>query len=120
MAASIRNGNLSSARRISARRSKHSTSRRRGRTAQQHDGIYSRRFCSAGRSTTTIPAPTLSRTSGPPSLQSETVGQNRTLTNAGLRSDVSYVKGIHNVKVGVTYEQTFLTKTIRWASLIRL
>ena len=28
------------------------------------------------------------------------MGQDRTLTNAGLRSDVSYVKGIHNMKVG--------------------
>ncbi len=43
-----------------------------------------------------------------PDLQSETVGQNRTLTNAGLRSNLSYVKGIHNLKVGATYEQTFL------------
>ena len=47
---------------------------------------------------------------GPPGVQSETVGQDRTLANAGLRSSVSYVKGIHNVKVGVTYEQTFLTE----------
>ena len=46
-----------------------------------------------------------------PHLQSETVGQERTLTNAGLRSDVSYVKGIHNIKVGATYEQTFLTES---------
>jgi hypothetical protein len=45
---------------------------------------------------------------GAPGLQSETVSQRRTLTNAGLRSDVSYVKGIHNLKAGVTYEQTFL------------
>ncbi len=43
-----------------------------------------------------------------PDLQSQTVGQNRTLNNAGLRSDISYVKGIHNLKAGVTYEQTFL------------
>ncbi len=35
---------------------------------------------------------------------------NRSLTNAGLRSDVTYVKGIHNVKAGVTYQQTFLTE----------
>ena len=47
---------------------------------------------------------------GAPGLQSETIGQRRTLTNAGLRSDVSYVKGIHNLKVGVTYEQTFLNE----------
>jgi hypothetical protein len=45
---------------------------------------------------------------GAPGLQGETVGQRRTLTNAGLRSDVAYVKGIHNVKAGATYEQTFL------------
>ena len=45
---------------------------------------------------------------GPTNLQRETVGQNRTLTNAGLRSDISYVKGIHNLKVGAVYEQTFL------------
>jgi len=45
---------------------------------------------------------------GAPGLQSETISQNRTLTNTGLRSDISYVKGIHNLKVGATYEQTFL------------
>jgi hypothetical protein len=43
-----------------------------------------------------------------PNLQSETVGQNRTLMNTGIRSNLSYVKGIHNLKAGVTYEQTFL------------
>ena len=32
------------------------------------------------------------------------------LTNAGLRSDISYVKGMHNIKAGITYEQTFLTE----------
>ena len=45
---------------------------------------------------------------GPPSLQRQSVGQNRTLTNAGIRSDLSYVKGVNNIKAGVTYEQTFL------------
>jgi len=48
---------------------------------------------------------------GAPGLQSETVSQRRTLTNAGLRTDVSYVKGIHNLKAGITYEQTFLNET---------
>jgi Carboxypeptidase regulatory-like domain/TonB-dependent Receptor Plug Domain len=43
-------------------------------------------------------------------IQSESIAQDRKLTNAGLRSDVSYVKGIHNIKVGVTYEHTFLTE----------
>lgn len=47
---------------------------------------------------------------GPPNLQQETVAQNRTLANVGIRSDVSYVKGIHNVKAGVTYQQTLLTE----------
>ncbi|HTA25600.1 MAG TPA: TonB-dependent receptor [Terriglobales bacterium] len=45
---------------------------------------------------------------GAPGLQSETVSQRRTLLNAGLRSNISYVKGINNIKAGVTYEQTFL------------
>jgi len=34
-----------------------------------------------------------------PNLQGETVVQNRQLMNAGVRSNVSYVKGIHNVKL---------------------
>src|SRR5580704_2961012 len=45
---------------------------------------------------------------GAPGLQSETVSQRRTLLNSGLRSNISYVKGINNIKAGVTYEQTFL------------
>jgi hypothetical protein len=47
---------------------------------------------------------------GPINLQRETVTQDRTLTNAGARTSLSYVKGIHNVKAGVTYQQTFLTE----------
>ena len=47
---------------------------------------------------------------GAQSLQRESVSQNRTLTNAGIRSDLSYVKGINNLKVGVDYEQTFLNE----------
>ena len=45
---------------------------------------------------------------GPINLQRESIGQNRKLTNAGLRSDLSYVKGIHNIKIGAVYQQTFL------------
>ena len=45
-----------------------------------------------------------------PSLQRQSVSQNRTLTNAGLRTVLSYAKGINNVKAGVTYEQTFLNE----------
>jgi hypothetical protein len=43
-------------------------------------------------------------------LQSATAGQDRKLTNAGAHSDVSYVKGAHNLKVGVNFEHTFLTE----------
>jgi len=43
-------------------------------------------------------------------IQQETVAQDRTLTNAGLRSDLAYVKGIHNLKIGATYQQTFLNE----------
>ncbi|MGC2659483.1 MAG: TonB-dependent receptor [Bryobacteraceae bacterium] len=45
-----------------------------------------------------------------PDLQSTTIDQNRRLTNLGLRGDVSYVKGIHNLKVGVTYQDTILSE----------
>ena len=43
-------------------------------------------------------------------LQSATAGQNRTLTNAGAHADLSYVKGANNIKVGVTFQHTFLTE----------
>jgi len=43
-------------------------------------------------------------------INSETISQDRKLTNAGVRSDISYVKGIHNIKAGITYEHTFLTE----------
>src|ERR1700722_1515508 len=45
---------------------------------------------------------------GPPNLQTSSIAQFRTLTNAGLRSDFSYQKGINNIKVGAVYQQTFL------------
>jgi hypothetical protein len=45
---------------------------------------------------------------GPPSLQTSSIGQYRTLTNAGLRTDFSYQKGINNIKAGAVYQQTFL------------
>ena len=41
------------------------------------------------------------------------------LTNGGVRSTLSYVEGIHNVKAGAVYQQTFLEKTTRSASSIR-
>jgi hypothetical protein len=45
-----------------------------------------------------------------PDLQDETIGQYRTLGNAGVRGDFAYVKGINNIKVGVNYMQSFLTE----------
>ena len=49
-----------------------------------------------------------------PGGSSATLNQDRKLTNAGLRSDVSYVKGIHNVKAGVTFQHTFLTENFNF------
>jgi hypothetical protein len=49
-----------------------------------------------------------------PGLQQETLIQDRRLTNTGVRSDISYVKGIHNLKAGATYQQTFLTEKDRF------
>jgi len=45
-----------------------------------------------------------------PDLQTNTEAQNRTLTNAGIRASVSYVKGKNNVKAGITYTHTFLNE----------
>jgi hypothetical protein len=45
-----------------------------------------------------------------PDLQSTTVGQNRRLTNAGLRTNYSWINHVHNIKVGSTYEHTFITE----------
>jgi hypothetical protein len=45
---------------------------------------------------------------GPSNLQTSSIAQNRTLTNAAVHSDVTYVKGIHNIKAGAQYGQTFL------------
>jgi hypothetical protein len=44
-------------------------------------------------------------------VQQESIGQDRSLTNAGVHSDISYVKGVNNVKVGAQYEQTFLDES---------
>ena len=46
-------------------------------------------------------------------IQSSSLAQNRSLTNAGVRSDVNYTKGIHNIKIGGTYMQTFLNENDR-------
>ncbi|MGB6199292.1 MAG: hypothetical protein WBF35_07075, partial [Candidatus Acidiferrales bacterium] len=43
-----------------------------------------------------------------PDLQLQTIGQDRSLTNAGVRASYSYVKGMNNIKAGLDYSQTFL------------
>ena len=45
---------------------------------------------------------------GPSNLQTSSIAQNRTLTNAGLHSDVSYAHGIHTLKAGLQFSHTFL------------
>ena len=45
-----------------------------------------------------------------PGLQTQTLSQNRTLTNAGARANISYAKGAHNLKAGVNFQHTFLTE----------
>ncbi|HEY4818422.1 MAG TPA: hypothetical protein VIH67_13405, partial [Candidatus Acidoferrum sp.] len=49
-----------------------------------------------------------------PGGSSATLNQHRTLTNAGLRSDVSYVRGVNNIKAGVTFQHTFLTENFNF------
>lgn len=44
-------------------------------------------------------------------VQQQSIGQDRSLTNAGLHSDLSWVRGAHNVKVGVEYNQTPLAES---------
>jgi hypothetical protein len=45
-----------------------------------------------------------------PNLQSESIGQRRTLTNVGFRASYSYVNSRHNLKVGLTHENTLLNE----------
>src|SRR5260370_2060918 len=49
-----------------------------------------------------------------PGGSSATLNQQRKLTNAGIRTDVSYVKGKHNVKAGATVQHTFLTENFNF------
>ena len=45
---------------------------------------------------------------GPANLQRESISQQRTLFNAGVLANVTYTKGIHNIKAGATFEHTLL------------
>ena len=84
--------------RISVRRLEHLTSRRYGpgSSARPRYLRWARSFDETN--TTTIRATIPFADLGP--INSETISQDRKLTNAGVRSDISYVKGIHNVKAG--------------------
>jgi len=46
-------------------------------------------------------------------IQQESVAQQRSLTNAGVHSDIAYLKGINNVKIGGMYQQTFLRENFQ-------
>jgi hypothetical protein len=43
--------------------------------------------------------------------QQESVAQNRSLANAGVHADLSYVHGVNNAKLGGNYSHTFLRET---------
>ena len=45
---------------------------------------------------------------GPPNLQTSSIAQGRTLTNAGAHTDISYARGIHTLKAGLQFSHTFL------------
>ena len=47
---------------------------------------------------------------GPANLQRESVAQQRTLLNAGSLANITYTRGIHNIKAGISYEQWFLNE----------
>jgi Carboxypeptidase regulatory-like domain len=48
---------------------------------------------------------------GPANLQTSSIFQNRALTNAAVHSDFTWTRGIHNVKLGAQYGQTFLRES---------
>ncbi len=50
---------------------------------------------------------------GPANLQTSSIGQVRTLMNAGAHTDFSYDKGAHTFKMGALYDQTYLRENDR-------
>jgi hypothetical protein len=46
-------------------------------------------------------------------IQAESIGQNRRLTNVGGRASYSYIKGIHNFKIGGELQHTLLSENDR-------
>ena len=45
---------------------------------------------------------------GPANLQTSSIGQTRTLFNAGANANITYTHGAHNMKAGIEYDSTFL------------
>lgn len=50
---------------------------------------------------------------GAPDLQQESLGQQRTLANTGFRTDLTHSSGVHSIKAGLDYHQTFLTENFQ-------
>jgi hypothetical protein len=50
----------------------------------------------------------------PFSDETQTISQQRRLTNTGIRADLSHVKGIHNLKFGTQFYHTFLTENFQF------
>ncbi len=46
-------------------------------------------------------------------IQQESVSQQRSLSNAGVHSDVAFTRGINSVKIGGVYSQTFLRENLQ-------
>ena len=44
-------------------------------------------------------------------IQNESISQARNLTNAGAHADLTYVKGVNNIKIGALYQHTFLNES---------
>ena len=53
---------------------------------------------------------------GPPNLQTSSISQDRTLTNAAVHSDFDYSKGIHTFKIGSSTGRPSCANTTSWAS----
>jgi hypothetical protein len=48
---------------------------------------------------------------GPSNLQTSSIFQDRSLANAGLHSDLTYARGRHTIKVGISYQHTFVRES---------
>ena len=95
-------------RRSASPRSTPTTSRPPTRTSSATTRSSTWAHFSAGTATAITQARIPLADLGPSNLQTSSISQYRTLTNAGLHADYSYVKGVNNLKIGAQYEQTFL------------